>query len=207
MENDWTSVAGPMLLLRGLYFGIVDEADSVLIDEARTPLIISSEAEKTANSDLYKIALGLARGLKANHDFSILQTERTTRLTNAGTDKVAQFATKLDGVWRSRRGREELVEQALAAINLFERDKHYHYIVMEDKVQIVDEFTGRVMADRSWERGLHQLIEAKEDCGVTGRRQTLAQITYQQFFRRYIWLAGMTGTACESLANSRWSMS
>jgi preprotein translocase subunit SecA len=130
MEHDWSRTAGPLLLLRGLHFGIVDEADSVLIDEARTPLIISSEAEKSTNSDLYKIALGLARGLKANHDFSILQTERATRLTNAGADKVALFAAKLDGVWRSRRGREELVEQALAAINLFERDKHY--IVMDD---------------------------------------------------------------------------
>jgi preprotein translocase subunit SecA len=83
----------------------------------------------------------------------------------------------------------------LSALNLFERDKHY--IVADDKVQIVDEFTGRVMADRSWERGLQQLVEAKEQSAITGRRHTLAQITYQRYFRRYLWLAGMPRTAAE----------
>lgn len=91
--------------------------------------------------------------------------------------------------------RQELAQKALSALHSFHRDQHY--ILAEDKVQIVDEFTGRVMADRTWERGLHQMIEAKEGCEITGQRRTLAQITYQRFFGRYLLLAGMTGTAKE----------
>ncbi|RZU48136.1 SecA-like ATPase subunit of protein translocation complex [Fluviicoccus keumensis] len=91
--------------------------------------------------------------------------------------------------------RQELAQKALSALHSFHRDQHY--ILAQDKVQIVDEFTGRVMADRTWERGLHQMIEAKEGCEITGQRRTLAQITYQRFFGRYLLLAGMTGTAKE----------
>jgi preprotein translocase subunit SecA len=185
----------PQLLLRGLHFGIVDEADSVLIDEARTPLIISSPSEKLANPEQYKAALEIAGQLVDQLDFRVLERERTAKLTAAGSAKAAQLAADFDGVWRSRRAREELIEQALSALTLFERDKHY--VVADEKVQIVDEFTGRVMPDRSWERGLQQLVEVKEERSVTGQRHTLAQITYQRFFRRYLWLAGMTGTAYE----------
>ena len=95
----------------------------------------------------------------------------------------------------TRSAREELVTQALTAMMLFNRDQHY--VVIDGKVQIVDESTGRVMPDRSWERGLHQLIEVKEGCELTDRRETLARITYQRLFRRYIRLSGMTGTAHE----------
>jgi preprotein translocase subunit SecA len=186
---------GPQLLLRGLQFAIVDEADSVLVDEARTPLIISSSSEASENPDQYKVALSIASHLLNHSDFQILERERSVKLTAAGSAKAAELTADRDGVWRSRRAREELVEQALSALSLFERDKHY--IVADNKIQIVDEFTGRVMPDRSWERGLQQLIEAKEQLGITGRRHTLAQITYQRFFRRYLWLAGMTGTASE----------
>jgi preprotein translocase subunit SecA len=101
----------------------------------------------------------------------------------------------LPGLWAIRRAREELVQHALAALHLFRRD--VQYIVADGKVQIVDEYTGRVMPDRSWESGVHQLIEAKEHCTITERRKTLAQITYQRFFRRYLHLCGMTGTAIE----------
>ncbi|MEA2867472.1 MAG: preprotein translocase subunit SecA, partial [Bradyrhizobium sp.] len=104
-------------------------------------------------------------------------------------------AEGLDGVWTSVRAREELVTQALSALILYLRDQHY--VVSEGKVQIVDESTGRVMPDRSWERGLHQIIEVKEGCEPTQRRETLARLTYQRLFRRYIRLAGMTGTARE----------
>ena len=98
-------------------------------------------------------------------------------------------------MWAIRRAREELVQHALAALHLYRRD--VQYIVADGKVQIVDEYTGRVMPDRSWESGIHQLIEAKEHCAITERRKTLAQITYQRFFRRYLHLCGMTGTAIE----------
>ena len=95
------------------------------------------------------------------------------------------------------------MRQALVALHLFDRDKQY--LVREGKVQIVDEYTGRVMADRSWERGLHQLIEIKENCEMTRRKETQARISYQRFFRRYLHLAGMTGTARE-VAGELWSI-
>jgi preprotein translocase subunit SecA len=195
--SDWNDPIddAPQLLLRGLQFAIVDEADSVLIDEARTPLIISSSLETSTNPDQYNVALSIAGRLVDQRDFQILEKERSVKLTATGSARAAELAAERDGVWRSRRAREELVEQALSALSLFERDKHY--IVSDNKIQIVDEFTGRVMPDRSWERGLQQLMEAKEQQAITGRRHTLAQITYQRFFRRYLWLAGMTGTASE----------
>src|SRR6185295_11218220 len=84
---------------------------------------------------------------------------------------------------------------ALSALHLFTRDEHY--LIRDEKIQVIDEFTGRVMADRSWSQGLHQLIEVKEGCPVTARKETLARISYQRFFRRYVHLSGMTGTAAE----------
>ncbi len=183
------------LLLRGLHFAIVDEADSVLIDEARTPLIISSAADAQGESALYAAALELCRQLVLEVDFHINRAERTVRLTEAGRTRVGALAEDLPAAWRSLRAREELAQQGLAALRLHELDTHY--LVREGKVQIIDEYTGRVLADRSWERGLHQLVEAKEGCEVTGRRSTLARITYQRLFGRYLRLAGMTGTATE----------
>jgi preprotein translocase subunit SecA len=191
------------LLLRGLHFGIVDEADSVLIDEARTPLIISGEGDETGRVDLYGRALELVRRLEHGRDFHIAASERTVRLSPAGRQQLDHFAAGLTGPWRARRGREELAENALSALHLHQRDKHY--VVADGKVQIVDEFTGRVMPDRSWERGLHQLIETKEGCETTASRSTLARITYQRFFRRYLRLAGMTATATEA-AGEMWAV-
>lgn len=184
------------LLLRGLHFAIVDEADSVLIDEARTPLILSGAQESAENAaGLYEAALEIARRLKAGEAFQILQNEKRIRLTMDGESEIAKLSAGLPGLWAIRRAREELVQHALAAQHLYRRD--VQYIVADGKVQIVDEYTGRVMPDRSWESGIHQLIEAKERCAITERRKTLAQITYQRFFRRYMHLCGMTGTAIE----------
>jgi preprotein translocase subunit SecA len=191
------------LYLRGLYFAIVDEVDSVLIDEARTPLIISAGEEGAGDAGPYATALEMARTLAREDDFAVDLTARVARLTEAGRARVALLSADLPGAWRSERGREELVVQALSALHLFERDRHY--IVVEDKVQIVDEFTGRVMADRSWERGLHQTIEVKEGCAVSGRRVTQAKVTYQHFFRRYLLLGGMSGTVME-VSPELWSV-
>jgi len=116
-------------------------------------------------------------------------------LADAGKTKLGAQVAALEGVWRSVRAREELVTQALSALLLFRRDQHY--VVSDAKVQIVDESTGRVMPDRSWEQGLHQMIEAKEGCPPTDARETLARLTYQRLFRRYLRLSGMTGTARE----------
>ena len=183
------------LVLRGLYFGIVDEADSVFIDEARTPLILSSTTGAAEEKAQCEQALQLARNLDPGDDYTFDLAERSVSLTPAGQAKLDDFAADLEGVWTSVRAREELVTQALSALILFKRDQHY--VISEEKVQIVDESTGRVMPDRSWERGLHQLIEVKENCQLTQRRETLARLTYQRLFRRYVRLAGMTGTARE----------
>jgi preprotein translocase subunit SecA len=190
------------LLLRGLHFAIVDEADSVLIDEGRTPLILSGmEADLDSGAGLYEDALDIARRLAQHEDYHAQANERTIRLTPAGERSVAQLAAGRNGLWAIRRAREELVQQALSAIHLFQRD--VQYIVHEGKVQIVDEYTGRVMPDRSWEHGLHQLIEAKENCAITEQHRTLERITYQRFFRRYLHLCGMTGTASEAAGELR----
>jgi preprotein translocase subunit SecA len=183
------------LVLRGLYYGIVDEADSVFVDEARTPLILSKNVGASEEAIQCQQALDFAGEMSSGEDYLIELAERSIRLTEAGEAKLAELAAGFGGVWTSVRAREELVTQALSALILFRRDQHY--VVSDGKVQIVDESTGRVMPDRSWERGLQQLIEVKEGCEPTQRRETLARITYQRLYRRYIRLAGMTGTARE----------
>ncbi|WP_298427646.1 DEAD/DEAH box helicase [Rhodoblastus sp.] len=182
-------------VLRGLHFAIVDEADSVFIDEARTPLILSASAGDAEDASVLERALALAADLRWGVDFEIDPVERYCLLTATGRDKLSAATRELDGVWQSERKRDEQVLQALSAIHLFERDKHY--VVADGKVQIVDENTGRILPDRSWERGLHQIIEVKEDCAPTQRRETLARLTYQRLFRRYLRLSGITGTAKE----------
>ena len=191
---------GQRLLLRGLQFAIVDEADSVLVDEARTPLILSSEARQTQEEVLHGQALALARGL-GEEDFQIRDTG--VEIRECGLQRLEDLCEDLTGIWRGPRRREQLVRQALSALHQFQRDKHY--LVRDGKVVIIDENTGRLMPDRSWEHGLHQLIEIKEGCEVTGRRETLARISYQRFFRRYVHLAGMTGTARE-VAGELWAV-
>ena len=191
------------LVLRGLHYAIVDEADSVLVDEARTPLIISGGNDAAPERKIYETALGLADGLAADVDFQVEAGERSARLTDRGRARLDEIAPRLGGLWTGRLRREELVRQALTARHLFHRDQHY--LVVDGKVQIVDEYTGRLMPDRAWEHGLHQLIEAKEACPVTGQRSSLARISYQRFFRRYLRLAGMTGTARE-VAGELWAV-
>ncbi|PDT74301.1 preprotein translocase subunit SecA [Bradyrhizobium sp. C9] len=183
------------LVLRGLHFGIVDEADSIFIDEARTPLILSSSVGTAEEKLQCEQALEFAARLTAGEHYDVDQAERSVLLTAEGRRELGRLAGDKLGVWTSSRAREELMSQALTAIHLFKRDQHY--VVVDSKIQIVDESTGRTMPDRSWERGLHQLIEVKESCELTDRRETMARITYQRLFRRYIKLAGMSGTAQE----------
>ena len=192
----------PALLLRGLCFAIVDEADSVLIDEARTPLVLSSSAGKSDRRKLYRRALRLARSLERGADFRVDRKARTTELTERGHERLEELTKPLSGIWTGPRRREEWVTRALTALFLYERDRHY--LVRDDRIEIIDQSTGRVSADRSWEGGLHQLIELKEGCPVTSERETLARISYQQFFRRYLRLGGMTGTARE-VTGELWS--
>ncbi len=195
--------SGDGLLLRGLYYAIVDEADSVLVDEARTPLIIAGRGNDADERTVYEQALDVARRLRCGSEVTIDRHARRVRLTEAGIGRTAELTSSLGGVWRGRGRREHLIEHALSALYLFDRDTHY--VVHDATIQIVDEYTGRVMADRSWERGLHQMIEVKEDCPLSDRQETLARISYQRFFRRYLRLAGMTGTARE-VAGEFWSV-
>ena len=131
-------------------------------------------------------------------DFLADLRARDIEFTGSGKNRVSELIGDRSGVWTSVRARNELILRALSALHFFERDRQY--VVREGKVQIVDEFTGRVMPDRSWERGLQQIIEVKEGCAPTSNRETLARITYQRFFRRYLRLSGMTGTAKEVAA-------
>ena len=183
------------LLLRGLWFAIVDEADSVLIDEARTPLIISGAGSDARDTSIYLSALTFARQLQAKADFTVSTTDRAVRLTEPGSAKLKQLTSGLGGVWEARKAREELVNHALSALHLYKIDQQY--AVVDGKVKIIDEFTGRIAEGRSWQHGLHQLIEAKESCEITQGHQTQASITYQRFFRRYLHLSGMSGTLSE----------
>ena len=180
------------LRLRGLHFALVDEADSVLIDEARTPLIISGPAASVMDRDTVARALELAANLEAGADYILSSEERRVYLTERGSIRVADFAASLSANWRGAVSREELARQALTALNLFNRDEHY--VVADGKVKIVDEYTGRLMPDRFWSDGLHQMIEYKEGCELSDRRATIARMTYQRFFRRYRRLSGMSGT-------------
>jgi len=186
---------GGDMLLRGLYFAIVDEADSILIDEARTPLILAEKGESAGDPAVYAQALELARELEAGRDFELLIANRQLHLTSAGKSAIAARSVGMGEAWTVAHAREQLVSQALRAIYLFHRDQQY--LVAEGKVHIVDEYTGRILPGRTWEQGLHQLIEVKEECPLSEQNRTLARITYQRFFRRYLRLSGMTGTARE----------
>jgi preprotein translocase subunit SecA len=197
-----TGNAGPMI--PDLAFAIVDEADSVLVDEARTPLIISSEQDRI-DPEVYRQALEIAGGLDLELHCIVDPQQRHVELTEEGRNGVAELVAscRMDGLWRSERAREHLCRQALAALHLYRRDRDY--IVRDDKVQIVDEYTGRVLADRSWESGLHQMVEVKEGLPITPHRVPVARMTYQTFFTRYERLAGMSGTVHE-VAGELWAV-
>jgi len=184
------------LLVPGLFRVIVDEADSLLIDEAVTPLIISDSPDDEPNADLYRAADDLARFLEPGRDFTIDWTVRSVDLTQRGQDRIDELSHG-SGFWKGKRRREELVTQSLVAHHCYVRDEQY-LVNPEQKVEIIDEFTGRVMADRSWRHGLHQAIEVKEGVPCTADKENLARLSFQRFFRQYPIMGGMTGTAWES---------
>ncbi len=182
-------------LLRGLYFGIVDEADSVLIDEARTPLILSANAGPLAGQQVLQQAIAVAAEMKADLHFEAHAGRRELLLLPAGRLWLTERCVAMDGEWASRHAREHWIVQALRARHLFRSGEHY--VVKDGKVLIVDENTGRALPGRTWEHGLHQIVETMEGCALSDQAATVARITYQRFFRRYLRLAGMTGTAQE----------
>ena len=176
---------------RELNYAIVDEVDSILIDEARTPLIISQPAGKS--TERYQLFAGLARKLKKDDDYTVDEKQKAVSLTPAGISKLEKLLG-VENVY-SAENIEDVhhIEQSLKAEALFTKDKDY--VVSEDEIVIVDEFTGRLLAGRRYSEGLHQAIEAKEGVMVQQESQTLATITFQNYFRLYSKLSGMTGTA------------
>src|SRR6516164_7206230 len=189
-------------------YAIVDEVDNILIDEARTPLIISGAPEQAA--DLYKQFARLAPRLKpgktpegmdprmkkefiADFDYEYDEKHKTVSVTEQGVAKTERFL-KIDHLYRAENGHlVNHLQQALKAESLYKRD--VDYAVIDGEVKIIDEFTGRILEGRRWSEGLHQAIEAKEGASIQEENQTLATITYQNYFRLYEKLAGMTGTA------------
>lgn len=176
---------------RELHYAIVDEVDNVLIDEARTPLIISGPAEESPEK--YFEATRLARHLRKGIHYEVHEKEHRVTLTEEGIEEAQRYL-KVDSFYNSRNiDWPHYIDVALRAKELYKRDKDY--VVMDGQVIIVDEFTGRLMPGRRWSDGLHQAVEAKEGLTVREENQTLATITFQNYFKLYAKLAGMTGTA------------
>ncbi len=179
------------MVQRDFYYSIVDEVDSILIDEARTPLIISAPAEES--SDRYAKFAQLVRQLKEDEDYNVDEKMRAATLTESGIGKMEKLLG-VENIYVAGGVKDvHNIEQALKAHVLFKRDKDY--VIKDGEVIIVDEFTGRLMPGRRYSEGLHQAIEAKEGVIVQRESQTLATVTFQNYFRMYPKLSGMTGTA------------
>lgn len=179
-----------MLVQRPFNYAIIDEVDSILIDEARTPLIISGRLEKSAET--YRIMSKIAPQLKKDLDYEVDEKNKNIILTEEGIDRAQELIGVKDLFDISTQYAHHLL-QALKAKELFTKDTDY--VVKNDEVVIVDEFTGRLMDGRRWSDGLHQAVEAKENVKIQDETQTLASITFQNLFRLYPKLSGMTGTA------------
>jgi preprotein translocase subunit SecA len=189
--RDNTAIDPRQLRQRGHRFAIVDEIDSILIDEARTPLIISMPSADSEN--LYQIFAGIVRGLTEDEDYTVDEKFRSTALTEVGIHK-AERALGVENIYTERGVKfVHHLETAVRAKALYHHDKEY--VVREGEVIIVDEFTGRLQPGRRWSEGLHQAVEAKEGVKVQQESRTAASITFQNYFRMYHKLAGMTGTA------------
>ena len=184
------------LVQRGLYTAIVDEADNVLIDEAVTPLIISREKENAEFNESCRVAFEISKELEERRDYAVDFKNRTVRFVTDIDERLEELESKDEF---ARAGfLKDLVRQALVAQKLFECGRHY--VVEEGKVVIVDESTGRKMPMRSWNGGLHQMIEIKEGLELSGLKETEARMSFQRFFRLYKNFSGMTGTGKEAAA-------
>ena len=183
------------LVQRGLHCAIIDEADSILIDEAVTPLIISGEAPNQEQVEAFQHAAEVAGQLERGLHYKADDRYREVDLLPAGKSRIAELTEPLGGIWTGARRSEELVTQALTARSFYLAGKQY--VIQEGKVVIVDEFTGRLMPDREWRDGLHQAVSAKESLEVQPPKDTYARVSFQRFFRLYKKLSGMTGTAVE----------
>ncbi len=189
--RDNMSVRKDLQVQRGLNYAIVDEVDSILIDEARTPLIISGRPERS--SDIYVKVDEAVRRLRKGEHYEVDEKQRNVLITDEGMEQAEHLLGVDDLFTDTNIGIVHIIEQSIRAHNLYHRDKDY--IVQNGEVLIVDEFTGRALEGRRYSDGLHQAIEAKERVPIRFESQTIATITYQNYFRMYKKLAGMTGTA------------
>ncbi len=189
------------LLVRGLHTAIVDEADSVLIDEAVTPLILSTRRPSRGLSEAVVLLAQLAPNLEADKDFECIPRTRSVQLRQGAIDALDQLAPKLPPVWRPAPRREELLRQALQ-VHVFYRPGH-QYLVQDGEVVLLDEFTGRMTPGRTLTAGLHQAIEAKEGVAITDPNESMSQMSFQAFFRGFSRLSGSSGTLWEA-ADELW---
>ncbi len=200
VSTRWMSAgkaASTQILVPGLFYAIVDEADAVLIDEAVTPLIIAQPREVDPSSTMYNRARQIAMQLEFPDHYTVELAKRRCQLTPAGRARATELLTDDDhGIWKAVRRREELVESALTAEHCYIHKVQYQ--IVEEKIVIVDEYTGRFMNDRQWQHGLHQAVEAKHNLSITADRDTLASLSFQRFFKLYPHLCGMTGTAADA---------
>ena len=193
--------AAPLLLLRGLSMAIIDEADSILIDEAKMPLVISeSVADPVERARIWQ-ALDIARQLKADQHYHGNMETRSIRLTAAGQQLALEIAPQYGAIWINRAHREELIEQTLTGLRLLHRDRDY--LIEDGQVVIVDSVTGRTAPGRVWSRGLHAAVALKEGLEPPPQTRTLAQITYPRLFARYHHLCGLSGTLLEVASELR----
>ncbi|MFA6043824.1 MAG: hypothetical protein WC718_02465 [Phycisphaerales bacterium] len=193
---------GARVVQRGLEFAIIDEADSVLIDEAVTPAIISGPSEGVAGGgEHFRMAALLAQDYREGVHYELLARQRLVRMLDPGREKLAQDASRLPPFWAGPKRREELLALALTAKEIYKRGEDY--VVNEGKVEIIDRSTGRVLPGRQWQLGVHQAVEAKEALELSRDNVAMARSSYQGFFQKYRKLAGMTGTARE-VADELW---
>ncbi len=183
-------------VLRGLCMAIIDEADTVLIDEARMPLVLSQGGGSAPEEEFHRGALALARRLAADADFRRSGDGRRIELTPAGLQRLAQWPAASHPLYGHRAHRQAALESALTALLVLRRD--HDYVVRDGQVLLIDETTGRAAPGRAWSQGLHQLVELKEGLQPSQSNSTVTQITFQRFFPRYLRLAGASGTLGEA---------
>lgn len=192
-----TGSAGGAPMIPGLCAAMIDEADAVLIDEGVVPLIIARARREDDMASAYHQAARIAELLDEGPDYSVDHVRRKVDLKRRGVHRCAeQFKHVPEPIFRATRRAEEMVRNAIIARHCY--IKGHQYEIVDGRIVIVDEYTGRFLADRSWEHGLHQSVEAKEDLDITADRETLARMSFQRFFRTYPFMCGMTGTATDA---------
>ena len=185
-------------LMRGLCLALLDEADSILLDEAEVPLILSRTVAQVARRAYLWQALALARQLDASRDFVLHRADRLVALTALGEERLDLHAASLGGPWSRVRYRREAVTLALAALHVYHRNEQY--LVQDDAIELLDPVSGRVAPGRVWSRGLHTLVALKEGLRAPSETETVEQTTFQRFFQRYWRLGGISGSLREASA-------